>query len=162
MSVHLYPYALVINLVGSEGFRRWCMRLKITGVPDPVHRPGLETRTRRFGNWIRFRPQVQELRLALSKGPNRVGVSLSSPENANRSLPKRRVPVSNPVRWTKPKTPAIMSTDLLFHFPAINNYLVRFEVFTSVTMKNSVFCDITPLGSRLGISSQRASVASCS
>jgi hypothetical protein len=32
-------------------------------------------KTRRFGNWISFRPQVTGLRLALSKGPNRVGVS---------------------------------------------------------------------------------------
>jgi hypothetical protein len=39
----------------------------------------------------------------------------------------------------------------------------RFEVFTTVTMKNGVFWDITPYGScksLLGISSQRASVAS--
>jgi hypothetical protein len=31
-------------------------------------------KTQRFGNWICFRPLVQWLRLALSKGPNRVGV----------------------------------------------------------------------------------------
>jgi hypothetical protein len=42
---------------------------------------------------------------------------------------------------------------------------VRFEVFTAVTMKNGVFWVVTPCGScknRLGISSQRTSVASCS
>jgi hypothetical protein len=37
---------------------------------------------------------------------------------------------------------------------------VRFEVFTTVTMKNDVFWDVTPCGSC--ISSQRASVASYS
>jgi hypothetical protein len=61
-------------------------------------------KTRRFGNWISFRPQVkvgvktptqlgplerdylQWLRLALSKGPNWVGVfSPPSPEDGNRS-----------------------------------------------------------------------------
>jgi hypothetical protein len=52
--------------------------------------------------------------------------------------------------------------------------LVRFEVFTAVTMKNGVFWDVMPCGSRknrrfggtyrgiLGISSQSVSVASCS
>jgi hypothetical protein len=43
--------------------------------------------------------------------------------------------------------------------------VVKFEVFTAVTMKNGVFWDGTPCGSgkeRLGISSQRASVASYS
>jgi hypothetical protein len=42
---------------------------------------------------------------------------------------------------------------------------VKFEIFTEVTMKNGVICDVTPCGScmnRLGISSQRASVASYS
>jgi hypothetical protein len=37
---------------------------------------------------------------------------------------------------------------------------VRFDVFTAVTMKNGVFWDVTLCGSC--ISSQRASVASCS
>jgi hypothetical protein len=33
-------------------------------------------KTRRFGNWICFRPQViTGLSLALSEGPNKVGVS---------------------------------------------------------------------------------------
>jgi hypothetical protein len=44
--------------------------------------------------------------------------------------------------------------------------LVRFEVFTAVTMKNGVFWDVPACGScknrRFGISSQRTSVASCS
>jgi hypothetical protein len=49
--------------------------------------------------------------------------------------------------------------------------VVRFEVFTAMTMKNGVFWDVTPCGScknrRFGgtnirISSQRTSVASCS
>jgi hypothetical protein len=43
---------------------------------------------------------------------------------------------------------------------------VKFEVFTAVTMKNGIFWDVTSCGScknrRFGISSQRASVASCS
>jgi hypothetical protein len=64
-----------------------------------------------------------------------------------------------------------------------DTYNVRFEVFTAVTMKNGVFWDVTPcgscgseepsasfirvtrigeLGTALGISSQRASVASYS
>jgi hypothetical protein len=48
--------------------------------------------------------------------------------------------------------------------------ILRIEVFTAVTMKNGVFWDVTPCGScknrhfggLLGISSQRASVASYS
>jgi hypothetical protein len=43
---------------------------------------------------------------------------------------------------------------------------IRFEFFTAVTMKNGVFCDVTPRGScknrRFGGSSQRASVVSYS
>jgi hypothetical protein len=61
-----------------------------------------------------------------------------------------------------------------------NCALVRYEVFTAVTMKNGVFWDVMPCGScknrrfgelgttlaatsnrRIGISSQHASVASC-
>jgi hypothetical protein len=37
-------------------------------------------------------------------------------------------------------------------------FYIRFEVFTAVTMKNGVLWDVAALG----ISSQRASVASCS
>jgi hypothetical protein len=44
----------------------------------------LETRKQRFGNWICFRPQSLDQRLALSKGPNRVGVFPPSPEDGNR------------------------------------------------------------------------------
>jgi hypothetical protein len=75
----------------SIGFWRWCITHWITGVSDFIHRPDSnnykkeEEQTWRFGNWICFRPQVrgdtysvgslQWLRLALSKGSNRIGVS---------------------------------------------------------------------------------------
>jgi hypothetical protein len=36
-------------------------------------------------------PVIQRLRLALSKGPNRVGVSLLSPKDGNIQFPKRCV-----------------------------------------------------------------------
>jgi hypothetical protein len=60
---------------------------RITGFSNFANRPDykqLEEKTRRFGNWMCFRPQVrgdtysvgsQWLRLALFKGPKRVGVS---------------------------------------------------------------------------------------
>jgi hypothetical protein len=36
----------------------------------------------------------------------------------------------------------------LFVKPVKNLWVVRFEVFTAVTMKNAVFWDVTPYGSR--------------
>jgi hypothetical protein len=50
----------------STGFWRWCIAHKITGFSDFVHRPDskqLKEKTRRFGNWICFRPQVRERHL---------------------------------------------------------------------------------------------------
>jgi hypothetical protein len=55
------------------------------------------------------------------------------------------------------------SSCLLHQGQRASSHIVRFEVFTAVTMKNGVFWDVMPCGScknRLGISSQRASVAS--
>jgi hypothetical protein len=50
----------------------------------------LETRKQHFGNWNCFCPQVKgedtySIGLALSKGPDRVGVFPPSPEDGNRS-----------------------------------------------------------------------------
>jgi hypothetical protein len=41
----------------------------------------------------------------------------------------------------------------------MRNAIIRFEVFTAVTMKNGVFCDVTPCGflqELHGITSQKA------
>jgi hypothetical protein len=56
-------------LVESKGFWRWYRKLKITGLCSC-----------RYMTWV-----VQWLRSALSKGPNRVSVSLPSPEHGKRS-----------------------------------------------------------------------------
>jgi hypothetical protein len=63
-------------------------RLRRTSTCISIIRYSKNTRAQRFGNWICFRPQVRGietpnlldplekgLRLALSKGPNKVGVS---------------------------------------------------------------------------------------
>jgi hypothetical protein len=63
-------------------------------------------KTQRFRNWI-FRCLGQWLRLALSKGANRVGVSLPSPEDGNRSSFRNVVfpSIYNSGRRTKSRNP---------------------------------------------------------
>jgi hypothetical protein len=49
-----------LHTIDSKGFWRWCIAHRIIGFLDLFHRPvfyGMETR--RFGNWICFRPQLR-------------------------------------------------------------------------------------------------------
>jgi hypothetical protein len=64
-------YLLADQIKESKGFWRWCITHRITEFLDFVHRPEF---------WM-----LEWLRWAVSKVPNRVGVSLSSPEDGNRS-----------------------------------------------------------------------------
>jgi hypothetical protein len=50
--------------------------------------------------------------------------------------------IASIIRVTRSK-----SGTLYYVILAILNFLVRFEVFTAVTMKNGVFWDVTPCGS---------------
>jgi hypothetical protein len=54
-------YSTVQNLV-TTGFGRWCITFRNIEFSDFIHRPGIKKQreTRRFGNWICFRPQVRE------------------------------------------------------------------------------------------------------
>jgi hypothetical protein len=90
---HTIPEDISLNSIWPA-FWRTCIRLRITGVLDFVHR-------REFVQWYK---------LALFKGPNRVGVTLTSPEGRNRfsfrNVMFYRVII--PGRWTKSRTPVIL------------------------------------------------------
>jgi hypothetical protein len=83
-------------------------------------------RKQHFGNWICFCPQVsgrlvQQLRLALSKGPNRVGVSpSSSPEDGSRSSFWNMVfsCILNSRRWSASRNTVILSVIHQCHNPS--------------------------------------------
>jgi hypothetical protein len=90
------------------------------------------------------------LRLALSKGPNRVGVSLS-PEDDNRSSLRNVEFYSfqNAGRWTKSENPAILSIDLnaneaLMSYDVIGYLLILYQSQTSVLTSWDVLYVILP------------------
>jgi hypothetical protein len=107
----------------SEGFLRWCTTLRITGfVGYVLVRNSKYKKTQTFRNWISILPpgegrethtllghikraQINQWtwRLALSKGHNRVGVSLPSPEDGNRSSFRNVVFSSYLEFWTMHK-----------------------------------------------------------
>jgi hypothetical protein len=58
--------------------------------------------------FIGMRVNISHLRLALSKGPNRVGVSLPSPKHPVSETSCSLV-IQNSGRWTKPTIPAILN-----------------------------------------------------
>jgi hypothetical protein len=54
----MFKYLLV-----TIGFCRWCITFRNIEFSDSIHRPGIKNKlreTRRFGNWICYRPQVRE------------------------------------------------------------------------------------------------------
>jgi hypothetical protein len=90
--------------VESERFWRWSVTLRILNTrKHNVSETG-------FGSVLRWRDRWW-LRLALSKAPNRVGFSLLTPEDGNRSSFRNVVfsIIYNPRRWTKPRSPVILN-----------------------------------------------------
>jgi hypothetical protein len=60
------------HVADSGRFRRWCITHRIAGFLDfPVVRYSREQKTRRFGNWICFRPQMKGGEDTYSGGPLR-------------------------------------------------------------------------------------------
>jgi hypothetical protein len=146
----------VLYTRGSTGYILWHLRFwkislscdvtpnkfviqGISGFLDFIHPPVFEG-TRRFGNWICFRPQVkgggggriQWLRLALSKGPNWVGVFFTHHPpftwgQKQIQFPKRRVP-SNTGRWIKSRNPEIPCVIQHRHNPSETAYSMLYNV----------------------------------
>jgi hypothetical protein len=59
-----YQFKKIQNKIDSIGFWRWCITHRIAGVLDFIHHLDFNSykkkeQTRRFGNWICFRPQVR-------------------------------------------------------------------------------------------------------
>jgi hypothetical protein len=89
--------------------------LGFTAVLDFVHLQGFKTRTRLFGNWACFRPQMKGRKTPTLLGPLE-RASLEGNQYSRRLIsfiwewkqihfPKRRVLFFNPGRWTKSRTP---------------------------------------------------------
>jgi hypothetical protein len=84
-------------LINSEGFWRWCIVLERIRFLDFVHRPMFSQKH------VSETVQVQWLKLALYKVPNRVGTIFILPEDGNRSSFRNVVFFRNIGRWTKSK-----------------------------------------------------------
>jgi hypothetical protein len=71
------PYLEPDVSIDSEGFSRWCITHRITGFFGlfTIVRYSRDKKTRRFGNWICFRPQV--------KGGEKTPTQLGLLERAN-------------------------------------------------------------------------------
>jgi hypothetical protein len=79
-----------IAFVEFKRFWRWCIAHRITGFLDFFRRLGfLGVETRRFGNWIRFRPHGKGGENTYSVGPPEDG-NRSSFRNAVFLLPRTR------------------------------------------------------------------------
>jgi hypothetical protein len=124
-------------------------------------------KAQRLGNWICICPQVQWLRLASSKGPNRVGVSplrlhLTTDSSMARSMATMVTGVIQVQHWCRfePFTKAVsyfiglnqlqsfLQTHFIFSFigcvgMVVTGHWHRSHYVTS-SMVNTVFRDVTP------------------
>jgi hypothetical protein len=128
MIVHIHIHSSWNAVVRTMSIRRYSTKSKIRYLITNVTYAWKilnKYKTQLFRNWFCFRLQVRRraqqsrlsksvgdwFRLALSKGPNRVGVSLSSPEDGNKiSFRNIVIYISlNSVWWTKSRNPVILT-----------------------------------------------------